>query len=76
MQLAGCYSFLSYTYSWLVYLHKNAMLIHCPKWHSQITIRPVSNGISGPLHTSPNPNMALPPVLGLAGGNVGPKKAK
>ena len=59
MQLAGCYTFLSYAYSWLVHLQKNAMLNHCPKWHSQITIRPVSNGNNGPLHPFPNPNVAL-----------------
>ena len=38
---------------------EKCMLIHCPKWHSWINIRPMSNGNNGPLHPFPNPNTAL-----------------
>ena len=70
MQLAGCYSFLSYAYSWLVYLQKNAMLIHCPKWHSQITIRPVSNGHSGLLHIFPKTKYGFTSSTGACRGKM------
>ena len=76
MQLFGCYTFLSYAYSRLVYLQKNAMLIHCPNWHSRITIRPVSNGHNGPLNTFPKSEYGFASSTGACRGKCGSQNSK